>query len=180
MLVRSLSVVDEDDQENLVSSYSMHMHGGIHGFKNRLSKKGPLNDSGRQDNAQVVMVFDEKDEQDSLLYSSNYGKEQCDNDSFNLTDNIMQVAFDESSPGGGRSKNKSYYAKNATSWSMSTDAKTSAGSGKMLNGVFFNEQLVPKSEIDPTSKKFMDNEFDEMLVKTKGDMYVVMRISENL
>jgi hypothetical protein len=63
---------------------------------------------------------------------------------------------------------------------MSTDAKTSAGSGKMLNGVFFNEQLVPKSEIDPTSKKFMDNEFDEVLVKTKGDMYVVMRISENL
>jgi len=63
---------------------------------------------------------------------------------------------------------------------MSTDAKTSAGSGKMLNGVFFNEQLVPKSEIDPTSKKFMQNEFDEVLVKTKGDMYVVMRISENL
>jgi len=63
---------------------------------------------------------------------------------------------------------------------MSTDAKTSAGSGKMLNGVFFNEQLVPKSEIDPTSKKFMENEFDEVLVKTKGDMYVVMRISENL
>ena len=63
---------------------------------------------------------------------------------------------------------------------MSTDAKTSAGSGKMLNGVFFNEHLVPKSEIDPTSKKFMENEFDEVLVKTKGDMYVVMRISENL
>ena len=88
MLVRSLSVVDEDDQENLVSSYSMHMH-GIQGFKNRLSKRGPLNDSGKCDNPQVVMVFDEKDEQDSLLYSSNYGKEQCDNDSFNLTDNIM-------------------------------------------------------------------------------------------
>jgi len=40
MLVRSLSVVDEDDQENLVSSYSMHMH-GMPVFKNRLSKKGP-------------------------------------------------------------------------------------------------------------------------------------------
>ena len=43
---------------------------------------------------------------------------------------------------------------------MSTDAKTSAGSGKMLSGVFFNEDLVPKSEIDSVSKKFMDNEFD--------------------
>jgi len=81
-----------------------------------------------------------------------------------------------------RGKNRSSYhnKRDATTWSMSTDAKTSAGSGKMLNGVFFNEQLVPKSEIDPTSKKFMDNEFDKMLVKTKGDMYVVMRISENL
>ena len=49
MLVRSLSVVDEDDQENLVSSYSMHMH-GIQGFKNRLSKRGPLNDSAKCDN----------------------------------------------------------------------------------------------------------------------------------
>lgn len=39
MLVRSLSVVDEDDQENLVGSYSMYAH-GIHGLKNRLSKKG--------------------------------------------------------------------------------------------------------------------------------------------
>jgi len=45
MLVRSLSVVDEDDQENLVSSYSMHMHG----FKNRLSKRGPFNDSSKCD-----------------------------------------------------------------------------------------------------------------------------------
>ena len=84
MLVRSLSVVDEDDQENLVSSYSMHMHG----FKNRLSKRGPLNDSSKCDHPQVVMVFEEKDEQDTLLYSSNYGKER-DNDSFNLADNIM-------------------------------------------------------------------------------------------
>ena len=63
---------------------------------------------------------------------------------------------------------------------MSTDAKTSAGSGKMLNGVFFNENLVPKSEIDPISKQFMDNDFDEILVKTKGDMTVQMRISDNL
>jgi hypothetical protein len=63
---------------------------------------------------------------------------------------------------------------------MSTDAKTSAGSGKMLNGVFFNENLVPKSEIDPISKKFMDNDFDEILVKTKGDVTVQMRISDNL
>ena len=63
---------------------------------------------------------------------------------------------------------------------MSTDAKTSAGSGKMLNGVFFNKNLVPKSEIDPISKKFMDNDFDSILVKTKGDMTVQMRISDNL
>jgi hypothetical protein len=39
------------------------------------------------------MVFDEKDEQDDLLYSSNYGKEQCDSDSFNLSDNIQKIAF---------------------------------------------------------------------------------------
>ena len=158
----------------------MHMH-GMNAFKNRLSKKA----NEKSDHPAVVMVFDEKDEideQDSLLYTSNYGKEQQDNDSFNLTDNMQYIPYGEfdSSPGGGRNKKNSYYTKNPGFSSMSTDAKTSAGSGKMLNGVFFNEQLVPKSEIDPISKKFMDNDFDDMLVKTKGDMYVVMRISQNL
>lgn len=124
------------------------------------------------------MVFDEKDEQDSLLHTSNFAKDQCDNDSFNLMDNIVKVPEDESSPSGR--KHRSYYNKNATTWSMSTDAKTSAGSGKMLSGVFFNENLVPRSEIDPVSKRYMDNDFDEILVKTKGDMYVVMRITESL
>jgi len=38
---------------------------------------------------------------------------------------------------GGRAARKSQKA--ATKWSMSTEAKTSAGSGKMLNGMFFND-----------------------------------------
>lgn len=92
---------------------------------------------------------------------------------------MVKIASGDTSP-NGFVKQKSYYSKTNPSWSMSTDAKTSAGSGKMLNGVFFNENLVPKSEIDPISKKFMDNEFDNMLVKTKGDMYVHMRITDNL
>jgi len=93
---------------------------------------------------------------------------------------MMKVDFHETSP-GARKKEKSFqYKKNNTTSSMSTDAKSSAGSGKMLSGVFFNENLVPKSDIDPISKKFMENDFDDILVKTKGDMYVVMRISDNL
>lgn len=92
---------------------------------------------------------------------------------------MMKVDFHESSP-SARKKEKSFQYKNGVTSSMSTDAKSSAGSGKMLNGVFFNEHLVPKSDIDPISKKFMENDFDDILVKTKGDMYVVMRISDNL
>ena len=62
---------------------------------------------------------------------------------------------------------------------MSTAAKSSAGSGRMLSGIFFNDQLSPTDTVDPISEKYMHNKFDDTLVNTKGDMSVVMRISQN-
>jgi hypothetical protein len=42
--------------------------------------------------------------------------------------------------GGLGEKRKSYYKAQSPGFSsMSTEAKTSAGSGKMLNGIFYND-----------------------------------------
>lgn len=66
---------------------------------------------------------------------------------------------------------------------MSTEAKTSAGSGKMLSGgTFFNDQFVNLShpDMDEITKKYINNSFDDILVKTKGDVSITMRISDNM
>ena len=68
------------------------------------------------------------DQQDSLLFESNFPKEA--RTSFDLGNNLQPVRND-----GDENKNM----KTNTKWSMSTAAKSSSGSGRMLNGIFFND-----------------------------------------
>lgn len=165
-----LSVVDEDDQENLGASASLS---GVSSLRNkmaeRLQARAGQNGPGKSLESGESQALDE---QDVFLFESNFSKDTSGSPA--VGDAQAQAT---NSPILPYSMNNHPTGK-SSKWSMSTAAKSSAGSGGM-NGVFFTDQLAATDNLDPISLKYMHNKFDEHLVKTRGDVSVVMRISSN-
>jgi len=169
--MRTLSMIAEDIGENEAGSFSLK--GGILGkeaqgqstFKKQIKNLNQVpikvDEVDEEDTDQQPTV----DEQDEFLFES-YFSEKKNSASFQETEVVEPEDPEPTTPKKGKSK-----------WSMSTDVKSSAGSGNLVN--ILNPNAEAKHNIDAKSLKYMNHKFDEQLYRTQGEVICIMRVCDS-